>query len=55
MKYTEEQIKKVFYETFHEMGEMFFDYTGTPEENTASTENEWEEFKKNLNNKEVIK
>ena len=46
--YTEEQIKKAFYETFHEIGEVFFNYLDTPEDNKASTEIEWKEFREHL-------
>jgi hypothetical protein len=46
--YTIEQIKKAFWETFHESGELWFNYLGTDEDNNESTDNEWLDFKENL-------
>jgi hypothetical protein len=43
-KYTIVQIKKAYFATFHEAGEIFFNYLATPEENLKATEAEWLEF-----------
>jgi len=46
--FTEEQIKEAFWETFHRVGEVFFDYISTDEENEESTNETWLEFLDNL-------
>lgn len=46
--YTEEQIKKAFWETFHESGELWFDYLGPEDTNNDSTICEWDNFKEEL-------
>lgn len=47
-EYTEQQIKETFWKTFHESGELWFDYLSKPKENEESTESYWEDFKDNL-------
>jgi len=47
-KYTVDEIKKAFWETFHESGELWFCYISTPENNTEHTESYWENFLENL-------
>lgn len=46
--YTLEQIKKAFWEEFHESGELWFSYLGTEEENSEHTEYNWGEFLEKL-------
>ena len=41
-------IRAAFWETFHESGEKWFNYFGTPEQNAAYTQDSWEEFMENL-------
>jgi len=48
-KYTVDEIKKAFWETFHESGELWFNYQGTPENNTEVTEEWWDTFLEELN------
>jgi len=43
-----EQIKEAFWDVFHESGELWFDYLGTPENNTEVTEGFWESFVESL-------
>lgn len=43
-KYTIEEIKKAFWDNFHECGELWFGYLGTNEENDSITNVEWESF-----------
>jgi hypothetical protein len=40
--------KQVFFDMFHQSGQWFFDYLGTEEENTQSTQTNWEEFEERL-------
>ena len=42
--YTIEQIKKAFFEIFHESGELWFNYLGTPGRNLSSTLSYWNDF-----------
>lgn len=46
--YSVDQIKLAFWKTFHESGEIWFDYLSSPEENESSTNEEWEVFLENL-------
>jgi hypothetical protein len=46
--YTLEQIKKAFWEEFHESGELWFDYLGHEEENTECTNSYWDSFVETL-------
>jgi hypothetical protein len=46
--YTIEEIKKAFWKTYHESGEIWFDYLGTDEQNERSTQGGWEDFLENL-------
>lgn len=46
--YSEHEIKDAFWKTFHQIGEVFFDYLSSKEENNSSTELVWNEFKENL-------
>lgn len=48
--YTLTDIKRAFWAQFHQAGEVWFNYVGTPEENDASTESEWAEFVEHLQN-----
>ena len=43
-KYTIDEIKRAFWETFHESGELWFCYISTPENNAEYTESYWENF-----------
>lgn len=43
-KFSEEQIKKAFWEIFHKSGELWFNYFGTEEECNSYTENYWKDF-----------
>ena len=47
-KYSEEQVKKAFWATFHKVGELFFNHFGNDEENEGATQQEWDYFLKNL-------
>ena len=47
--YTLEEVKKAFWATFHESGELWFDYLGTHENNTEVTEEWWDTFLEELN------
>lgn len=42
--YTLSEIKAAYYAEFHEGGEMFFDYTGTSDENKQHTEQNFKDF-----------
>ncbi len=44
------EIKKAFWAKFHQKGELWFDYLGTPEENEEATTGSWEEFLQELLN-----
>ena len=48
MLYSLEQIKKVYWETFHKSGEKWFNYLCSEEESQESTECQWNEFLENL-------
>lgn len=48
--YTLEQIKRAFWEQFHESGETWFDYLGTEKENESYTQGEWKDFVEKLYN-----
>lgn len=54
-RYTLDQIKKAFWERFHESGEQWFNYLGTEEENTEATQGEWEGFVEELDMDEKLK
>ena len=41
-------IRTAFWETFHECGERWFSYIGTPEHNSSYTEEEWNMFAEHL-------
>mgnify|MGYP001591169967 CR=1 FL=1 len=41
-------IRAAFWKTFHESGERWFNYFGTPEQNSSYTEGEWDGFAENL-------
>jgi len=47
--YTLAQIKQAFWSNFHCMGDVWFGYLGTEEENEESTQTEWQEFLEILN------
>lgn len=42
--FTLKQIKQAFWAQFHKSGERWFNYLGTEEENTASTDEIWQQF-----------
>lgn len=46
--FTLDQIKNAFWENFHESGEFWFDYLGSPEDNTEATDKYWEDFEEKL-------
>ena len=49
--YTEEQVKKAFWKTFHKSGEHFFRYSmvyNTEKDCNESTDGVWQEFLANL-------
>lgn len=46
--YTEEQIKNAFWKSFHEAGEIWFDYLSDEESNNKSTQCKWEDLLENL-------
>jgi hypothetical protein len=46
--YTLDQIKAAFWATFHESGELWFNYLCDEEENTEFTMEHWKEFVENL-------
>lgn len=48
--FTIEEIRKVFWETFHASGEIFFSYFGDEKEKEASTNEIWKEFLENMHN-----
>lgn len=52
--YTVEQIKRAFWQEFHESGELWFSYLGTPEENESHTQTAWREFLDALREPAVI-
>ena len=43
-----EIIKKAFWDTFNESGEIWFDYLSSKEDNNSSTNSEWINFEENL-------
>lgn len=45
-----EQIKRAFWDNFHEGGEFWFEYLNSPEDNQESTDKHWEDFEKHLIN-----
>ena len=47
-KYPLSKIKEVFWKTFHESGEIWFDYLSNDEKNEQSTQDEWETFLEGL-------
>jgi len=49
-KYIKEEIKNVFWKTFHKTGEVWFDYIGDKKECEECTLNEWSYFEDNLDN-----
>lgn len=46
--FTLSEIQRAFFENFHESGEYWFDYMGSPQENQDTTEYYWKEFKEKL-------
>jgi len=52
--YTLEQIKAAFWAEFHETGELWFNYQGSPQENNEYTEGYWISFLENLVGEEVV-
>lgn len=48
--YSLNDIKKTFWKTFHESGEVWFDYLNDKESHNNSTEGSWNEFVENLEN-----
>ena len=48
--YTLDQIKKAFWEQFHESGEKWFNYFGAKKETESCTQNEWLDFVEKLFN-----
>ena len=46
--FTLEEVKKAFWETFNESGELWFDYLDNAEENNKCTNEFWEDFLENL-------
>jgi len=46
--FTLDQIKDAFWKTFHEAGELWFNYLGSKEVNEESTVYNWNEFLENL-------
>ena len=46
--FTLQEIKEAFWRTFHESGEIYFDYLSDDENNNRSTEEEWEDFLEEL-------
>lgn len=47
-EYTLEEIKMAFWGTFHQVGEIWFDYIGTEEEQNSHTEEWWDTFLEEL-------
>lgn len=41
-------IKEAFWKTFHESGEIFFNYYSSDKDNERSTYSEWKDFRNNL-------
>jgi len=53
-KYNLSIIKKAFWKTFHESGELWFGYFSEhKKENQENTEFEWKEFVENLKNENI--
>ena len=48
MKYSIDEIKKAFWATFHESGELWFDYLTSKEESESSTQEKWKWFDEEL-------
>lgn len=46
--FTLSQIKQAYWAKFHESGELWFDYLGSEEENEEATNDNWDEFLKEL-------
>lgn len=46
--FTLEQIKKAFWDNFHEAGEFWFDYLNSPEDNEETTDRYWSDFEAKL-------
>jgi hypothetical protein len=46
--YTEEDIKKAFWKTFHAQGEFWFNYMDDDKTNESSTKPIWQDFKDHL-------
>jgi hypothetical protein len=42
--FTIDEIKKAYWEEYHEAGEIYFDHLGTPEENEKDTLDKWNCF-----------
>lgn len=55
IKYSEEQIKKAFWATFHKAGDLWFNYLGDDESNEKSTKYQWDEFLEELQNEQSDK
>jgi hypothetical protein len=49
--YDIKSIKQAFWKTFHESGEIYFDYLGNAKENNRSTQISWQEFLEHLQQK----
>lgn len=41
-------VRAAFWDVFHQSGELWFNYLGTPSENAKATELYWEEFQSAL-------
>jgi hypothetical protein len=46
--FTLDEIKRAFWNNFHEKGEFWFGYLGSPHVNEEMTEHEWNEFEERL-------
>lgn len=46
--FTLDQIKRAFWDNFHESGEVWFDYLGSKSENQAMTTDQWKMFSDKL-------
>jgi hypothetical protein len=50
LAFTMEEIKAAFWATFHERGEVWFDYLSDEQSCQEATEGQWEDFKEALQN-----
>ena len=46
--YSLTEVKRAFWETFHEAGEIWFSYLSSPDQNTSYTEEWWQTFQEHL-------